>query len=215
MERPLVLVVDPLKSRLERLCTMLRRRYEVVGVRSPATALETTLRRAPVVVCVALRQPAGSGLEVAQALRLLPLMDEAAFIVFGKSKAGLESLKAQKEAKQKYGVHHLLVGEIDFQDLVKVAWAEVHARRTLRDTGPRPLPEDATIGDVMKRDASWEAFKVLLTTDVVQPTIDDLSQEDVDALSWRELLLARCTLQNIQLALRKRVSTGWGGTESS
>ena len=41
------------------------------------------------------------------------------------------------------------------------------------------------------------------------------AEEDVDALSWRELLLARCTLQNIQLALRKRLPTGWGGTESS
>ena len=41
MERPLVLVVDPLQMRLERFSTLLRQRYEVVGKVGDAVDLPT------------------------------------------------------------------------------------------------------------------------------------------------------------------------------
>lgn len=224
-KRSLVLVVDPERGRRRELAALLEKHTLVVAVAGTEDALETTLLREPFVVCVAMRVGSATGLEVAKALRGLPQMEDAAFVVYGADNSGRTwGLKAQKEAKKKFAVDHLLVGEVELRDVVAVAWSELKSRRQAEaealasrvkqleggESRSTIIPPEAerSLEEVVQGDSAFDSLKVLLTTDVVAPSHDRVESEQLDAMSWSELLRSRATLNNLRMALQKFLRSG-------
>lgn len=230
-KRSLVLVVDPEQRRRSELTRLLEKHTLVVAVAGTEDALETTLLREPFVICVAMRVGTSTGLEVARALRGLPQMEDAAFVVYGADNSGRTwGLKAQKEAKKKYAVDHLLVGEVELRDVVAVAWSELKSRRQAeaealsarveamegRSNSETLVPPEAerSLDEVVRSDSAFDNLKVLLTSDVVEPSHDRVQAEQLDAMSWSELLRSRATLNNLRMALQKFLRSGSPGSSS-
>jgi len=80
-----VLIVDPLKSRRDRIGQSFRRRFDVVTAHDPAGGLERVATEDPAIVLLSLPQAQGHGLDLALKVRELEGGADRVIVVYGRT----------------------------------------------------------------------------------------------------------------------------------
>ena len=138
MDRPLLLLLDPIGSRRANFARVLKVDFEVLTPRSMKTVKELVREQCPDVVLASMRQHRGHGLEICTRLRRLEGGD-GLFVVHGAPLQGLSMAELRTEMGRTWKVDHWLSNDaspplvaLTLKQLLKDRRASISQRRHRR-----------------------------------------------------------------------------------
>ena len=214
MVQPLVVVIDPDPERRQTIQALLSRRYRVASGAEPHEVQRALCEQRPRLLALSMAQVGGTGLDFATRLRTLSGDTRLRIVVYGLNEGAEPLSRARRRAlAARHHADHYIAQEPVLELLIETVGRLVPVVQVETTGSPdhdfqlqvmsarRQLPDHGESTEDQSTNARlWE----LLTLDIGMQVLDQLD-EDLDGVSWNDLLRARANLDNLVRLLTKKI----------